>query len=141
MSSVAFVSGAGTFINHPWRVVMDRLKHAVEKLESPTCPSCGLKMQWCGSELVKFVPVTSLHLFNCATCVLLAESETVCEPPCASPANFAGSGFRFFALAAEGRGAGPPSLKDRVGRGLNYAIGQCVRCSRACWRQLVAGQG
>jgi len=79
---------------------MDRLKHSPEKLEAPTCPSCGLEMQWCGSELVKFEPVTSLHLFNCTACVLLAESETVCESPCVPPYNFAGSRFRFFALAA-----------------------------------------
>jgi hypothetical protein len=79
---------------------MDRLKHSPEKLEAPTCPSCGLEMQWCGSELVKFEPVTSLHLFNCTACVLLAESETVCESPCVPPDNFGGSRFRFFALAA-----------------------------------------
>jgi hypothetical protein len=74
---------------------MDRLKHSPEKLSSPTCPSCGSKMQWCRSDLVKFVPVTSLHLFNCATCVLLAESETVCEPPRVCSDNFAGPNFRF----------------------------------------------
>ena len=79
---------------------MDRLKHSPEKLVSPTCPSCGLEMQWCRSELVKFVPVTSLHLFNCVTCVLFAESETVGEPACAPLDNFVGSRFRFFALAA-----------------------------------------
>jgi hypothetical protein len=79
---------------------MDQLKHSVEELESPTCPSCGLEMQWCRSELVKFAPVTSLHLFNCAACVLLAESETVCEQHCVSPNNLSGSRFRFFALAA-----------------------------------------
>ena len=78
---------------------MDRLKCSPEELNSPICPSCGLEMHWCRSELVKFVPVTSLHLFNCAACVLFAESETVCELPCGPPGHFAGSGFRFFALA------------------------------------------
>ena len=62
------------------RVVMDRLKHSLEHLEVPTCPNCAIEMQWCRSELVRFVPVTNLHLFNCPTCFLLAESETVRAP-------------------------------------------------------------
>ena len=43
---------------------MGRLKHSLQELETPTCPTCGIKMQWCRSELVRFVPVTNLHLFN-----------------------------------------------------------------------------
>ena len=56
---------------------MDRLKHSREILETPTCKSCGSAMQWCRSELVKFAPVTNWHLFNCPSCLLLAESETI----------------------------------------------------------------
>jgi len=82
------------------RVVMDRLKHSLEDREAPTCPTCGIEMQWYRSELVRFVPVTNLHLFNCPTCFLLAESETVNEPAWVSPDRLAGAGFRFFALAA-----------------------------------------
>src|SRR3984957_721685 len=82
------------------RVVMDRLKHSLEDREAPTCPTCGIEMQWCRSELVRFVPATNLHLFNCPTCLLLAESETVSEPVQVSPDNLAVAGFRFFALAA-----------------------------------------
>jgi len=82
------------------RVVMDRLKHSLEDFEAPTCPTCGIEMQWCRSELVRFVPATNLHLFNCPTCFLLAESETVSEPVQVSSDNLAVAGFRFFALAA-----------------------------------------
>jgi hypothetical protein len=76
---------------------MDRLKHLLEEREVPTCPTCGIEMQWCRSELVRFVPLTNLHLFSCPTCFLLAESETVEE---LSPDKLAVAGFRFFALAA-----------------------------------------
>ena len=75
---------------------MDRLKHSLEDREAPTCPPCGIEMQWYRSELVRFVPITNLHLFNCPTCFLLAESETVKE---LTP-ELAAAGFRFFALAA-----------------------------------------
>ena len=75
---------------------MDRLKHSLEELETPTCPTCGIEMQWYRSELVRFVPVTNLHLFNCPSCFLWAESETVKE---LTP-ELAAAGFRFFALAA-----------------------------------------
>jgi hypothetical protein len=57
-------------------------------------------MQWHRSELVRFVPETNLHLFNCPTCFLLAESETVDEPVWVSPDKLTVAGFRFFALAA-----------------------------------------
>jgi hypothetical protein len=82
------------------RVVMDRLKHSLEDREAPTCPTCGIEMQWYRSELVKFVPATNLHLFNCPTCFLLAESETVNEPVWVSPNKLAVAGFRFFVLPA-----------------------------------------
>ena len=75
---------------------MDRLKHSLEDREVPTCPTCGIEMQWYRSELVRFVPVTNLHLFNCPTCFVLAESETVKE----LAQELAAAGFRFFALAA-----------------------------------------
>jgi hypothetical protein len=74
---------------------MDRLKHSLEDLEAPTCPTCGIEMQWHRSELVRFVPVTNLHLFNCPTCFLLAESETVDEPVWVSPDKLTVAGFRF----------------------------------------------
>ena len=92
--------GLGAFITRPWGVVMDRLKHSLEDREAPTCPTCGVEMQWYRSELVRFVPVTNLHLFNCPTCFLLAESETVNEPVWVSPDKLAVAGFRFFAHAA-----------------------------------------
>jgi endogenous inhibitor of DNA gyrase (YacG/DUF329 family) len=76
---------------------MDRLKHSLEDREAPTCPTCGIEMQWYRSELVKFVPATNLHLFNCPTCFLLAESETINE---LSPDKLAVTGFRFYGLAA-----------------------------------------
>ena len=79
---------------------MDRLKHSLEDHEAPTCPACGVEMQWFRSELVRFVPATNLHLFNCPTCHLLAESETTSEPVRLSPDNLPAAGFRFFALAA-----------------------------------------
>jgi hypothetical protein len=79
---------------------MDRLKHSLEELEAPTCPTCGIEMQWYRSELVRFTPVTNLHLFNCLTCCLLAEAETVKEPVWVSPDQLAVAGFRFFAHAA-----------------------------------------
>jgi hypothetical protein len=79
---------------------MDRLKHSLEELEAPTCPTCGIEMQWYRSELVRFTPVTNLHLFNCPTCCLLAEAETVKEPVWVSPGQVAVAGFRVFALAA-----------------------------------------
>jgi hypothetical protein len=75
---------------------MDRLKHSLEELETPTCPTCGIKMQWFRSELIRFVPVTNLHLFNCPICHLLAESETVSV----TPDKLAVAGFQFFAVAA-----------------------------------------
>ena len=75
---------------------MDRLKHSLEDLEAPTCPTCGIEMQWYRSELVRFVPLTNLHLFNCPTCFLLAESETVRL----SPDKLSVTRFGYFALAA-----------------------------------------
>jgi hypothetical protein len=88
---------------HHWtlgRVVMDRLKHSLQELETPTCPTCGIEMQWFRSELIRFVPVTNLHLFNCPICYLLAESEKVSEPVRVTQDKLAGAGFRFFAVAA-----------------------------------------
>jgi hypothetical protein len=82
------------------RVVMDRLNHSLEELEAPTCPNCGIEMQWYRSELVRFVPMTNLHLFNCPTCCLLAEAETVNEPVCVSTDKLAVAGFMFFAPPA-----------------------------------------
>ena len=79
---------------------MDRLKHSLDGFELPTCPTCGIEMQWYRSELVRFAPATSLHLFNCPTCFLLAESETVDEPVWLSHDKLAVAGFRFFALSA-----------------------------------------
>ena len=75
-------------------------KHSVEAREAPTCPTCGMEMQWCRSELVRFVPATRLHLFNCPTCFLLAEAETVGEPVQISSDSLVVAGFRFIALAA-----------------------------------------
>jgi len=51
---------------------------------------------WYRSELVRFVPVTNLHLFNCPNCFLLAESETVRL----SPDKLSVTRFGYFALAA-----------------------------------------
>ena len=78
---------------------MDRVKRS-DGLESPACPNCGSEMHWCGSELVKFEPLTNLHLFTCPTCLLLAESETVREPVWLAAGEIAVSSVRFFALAA-----------------------------------------
>jgi hypothetical protein len=75
---------------------MDRLKHSLDDVESPTCPHCGIGMQLYRSELVKFVPEINLHMFNCPTCFLFAESETVLVPH----DEFAVPRFRFFAVAA-----------------------------------------
>ena len=83
---------------------MDRLKHSLEDREAPTCPTCGIEMQWYRSELVRFVPVTNLHLFNCPTCFLLAESETVNEPVWVSPDKLAVAGFRFLRWPHRGSG-------------------------------------
>jgi predicted RNA-binding Zn-ribbon protein involved in translation (DUF1610 family) len=79
---------------------MDRLKHSLEDVASPTCPNCGNEMQLYRSELVKFVPITNLHLFNCPTCLLFAESETVREPVWVLADKPAISRFRFFPPAA-----------------------------------------
>jgi len=80
---------------------MDRLKRSLEELEAPTCPSCGIEMQWYRSELVRFAPLTNLHLFNCPTCCFLAEAETVNEPAWVSPDKLAVAAFRFFAPASQ----------------------------------------
>ena len=79
---------------------MDRLKHSLEHPEPPTCPTYGIEMQWYRSELIRFVPVTNLHLFNSPTCFLLAESETINELVWVSPDKLGVAGFRFFALPA-----------------------------------------
>ena len=79
---------------------MDELKHSLEDVESPTCPNCGTEMRLYRSELVKFVPAISLHLFNCPTCLLFAESETVDEPVAGRADKFALTRFSFFASAA-----------------------------------------
>ena len=68
---------------------MDRLQHWLEDLESPTCPNCGIEMRLCCSELIRFVPATNLLLFNCPTCRLFAESETVDEQVCVPPGKLA----------------------------------------------------
>jgi hypothetical protein len=75
---------------------MDRLKHSLEDVEAPTCTNCGVEMQWCRSELVRFVPATNLHLFNCPTC--FQSSETVSGPVEVSSDDLAIAGFRFSAL-------------------------------------------
>jgi hypothetical protein len=75
---------------------MDQLTHSREDLGSPTCPNCGTEMQLYRSELVKFVPITTLYLFNCQRCLLFAESETVREPVVSPTIH----GLRFFAAAA-----------------------------------------
>jgi hypothetical protein len=59
---------------------MDRPEHSLEDLQLPTCPNCGIEMHWYGSALVRFIPATNLNLFNCPTCLSIAESETVCDP-------------------------------------------------------------
>jgi len=79
---------------------MDPLTHSLEELQSPSCPNCGIDMRWYRSELIKFVPPTNLHLFNCPACLLFAESETAYHPVWAPFDSFAASRFRFFALAA-----------------------------------------
>jgi hypothetical protein len=94
---IVATKGLGFHHSTSGRVVMDRLKHSLEL--APICPTCGIEMQWYRSELVRFAPVTNLHLFNCPTCCLLAESETVKEPVWVSPDQLAVA-FRFFALAA-----------------------------------------
>jgi hypothetical protein len=78
---------------------MDQLTHSLEDLESPTCPNCGTEMSLYRSELVKFVPVTKLHLFNCRACLLVAESETVHEQVWVSSGGLDGHRLRFFAAA------------------------------------------
>ena len=92
---MSFIAGAGFSSLDLGRVVMDRIEHSLETLQSPTCPNCGIEMQWYRSELVRFAPATDLNLFNCPACLLFAESETVHEPVLVSPDS-----FRFFALAA-----------------------------------------
>ena len=69
---------------------------SLEEREVPTCPICGIEMQSYRSELVRFAPVNNLHLFNCPTCFLLAESETVRL----SPDKLLVARFGYFALAA-----------------------------------------
>ena len=77
---------------------MDQLTHSLER--SPICPNCGTEMQLYRSELLKFVPITRLYLFNCLTCLLFAESETVHETVSVSTSRLSGHGVRFFAAAA-----------------------------------------
>src|SRR6202008_2841998 len=60
-----------------------------------------IEMQLYRSELVKFVPEINLHLFNCPTCVLFAESETVSEAGWVPTDRLALPRIRFFALAAQ----------------------------------------
>jgi hypothetical protein len=77
----SFIYGARGFSSlYLGRVVMYQLEHSLEDLQLPTCPICGIEMQWNGSALIRFIPATNLNLFNCPTCLLIAESETVCEP-------------------------------------------------------------
>jgi predicted RNA-binding Zn-ribbon protein involved in translation (DUF1610 family) len=79
---------------------MDQLTHSLEDLGSPTCPKCGNEMQLYRSELVRFLPVTNLHFFNCPTCLLFAESETVHESAWLPAESVAAPRLRFFAPAA-----------------------------------------
>ena len=50
---------------------MELLKHSLD-LQLPTCPNCGIEMQWYGSELVRFVPATNLKS------VQLSDLPTIC---------------------------------------------------------------
>jgi hypothetical protein len=79
---------------------MTRPEHSLKAVESPLCPNCSIEMRWYRSELIKFVPKTSLHLFSCLTCSLIAESETVQEPIWVLPDEFAVPPVRFLTLAA-----------------------------------------
>jgi predicted RNA-binding Zn-ribbon protein involved in translation (DUF1610 family) len=76
---------------------MVQLTRSLEDLASPTCPNCGNEMKLYRSELVKFLPITNLHFFNCPTCLLFAESETVHEPVWLPAESLAAPRFRFFA--------------------------------------------
>ena len=117
---------------------MDRLKHSLEDREAPTCPTCGIEMQWCRSELVRFVPATNLHLFNCPTCFQLAESETVSEPVQVSPDNLAVAGFRFFCPGGIG-GSGPRSAMSAVTSGLRGPSGPIMfSCRTSCHSSMVS---
>ena len=75
---------------------MDRLQHWLEDLESPTCPNCGIEMRLCCAKLIRFVPATNLLLFNCPTCRLFAESETVDAQVSVPPGKLASTSLRFF---------------------------------------------
>ena len=96
LKDVVFYCGARGFSSLDLgRVVMDRMKHSLEDRQSPTCPNCGIEMQWYRSELVRFAPATNLNLFNCPACLLFAESETVHEPVWVTPDRLV-PGFQFF---------------------------------------------
>jgi predicted RNA-binding Zn-ribbon protein involved in translation (DUF1610 family) len=76
-------------------------EHSTNSIVLPTCPNCGLEMQRHRSEVVRLAPLTRLHLFNCPTCCVFAESETANEPLRVLLAdNCAASEFRFFAKRA-----------------------------------------
>lgn len=53
---------------------MDRLKRALEQLDTPICPKCSIEMHWSRSALAN--PTTVAHVFICNGCSRIEETES-----------------------------------------------------------------
>lgn len=63
--------------------MVDRLKRALEQVETPICPNCRIEMRWYRSTLIGAEPITIAHLFTCPNCQRVGEVKSTLsgEPP------------------------------------------------------------
>lgn len=58
-------------------MMVDRLKKALDELESPVCPTCRIEMTWTRSSLA--ATDTIVHLFHCPHCWRAGETSSKIE--------------------------------------------------------------
>lgn len=54
--------------------MVDRLRRALDELESPICPSCHIDMKWTRSTLVAADTIS--HVFHCPNCHRIGETTS-----------------------------------------------------------------
>ncbi|WP_369723691.1 hypothetical protein AB8Z38_06830 [Bradyrhizobium sp. LLZ17] len=75
--------------------MVDRLKDALEHLETPICLDCHVGMRWFRSELVADNPISRIaHLFVCPNCKRAERTDTKFTPAGVPPAKASAPRFR-----------------------------------------------
>lgn len=50
--------------------MVQKIKSALENLDTPRCRNCKVEMRWVRSALVSFEPAAIMHSFFCPNCAL-----------------------------------------------------------------------